>query len=364
MADTPVGFLGADDLNNFTNTIIQTDPFAIAGTSLGAWKPDMSTWSPAESLATSFGKSFLGSFMQGYARNNAADQLSSLIGVLPQLNKNPVSVVAPDGMDPEAFATIKANAMVKNFQRQAQAGSVLGDLMKSVVVEGIKNQTVDPAAAVKAFTTGDYSAILSNTTDQSKNPKSPQYQLDQDTKALEKTFYDRITNLPQYKLLSDIDSNIKSLPDLAKQDNKAADIGFISTLARIRDPGSTVREGEIAINKDTQSYLDSIYGDWRAVVEGKSRITPLAKLQMIASVVPKFDELATSYNSARNPLLEALKTQGGNPMRIPTTDFASFDLPPVAKAMAAQDDALLRATVPDAAARAQILRERYGGYLK
>lgn len=154
------------------------------------------------------------------------------------------------------------------------------------------------------------------------------------TKGLEKTTYDRIAALPEYKLLADVDSNFKALPDLAKQDSKAADIGLISTIARIRDPNSTVREGEYKINADTQSFLDSVYGNWRSVITGDSRLNSEAKKSIILSVVPKYNELVTAYSGRRGELLNALTKEGGNPANVPAANYNPYNPADVEKIFA------------------------------
>jgi len=143
---------------------------------------------------------------------------------------------------------------------------------------------------------------------------------------LEKEMYGRITKLPTYTKFADIEPNFKAIIDLAKQDTKAADIGLIATIARLRDPGSTVREGEFKINSETQSYLDTVFGNWRSTVAGKSQLKPEAKQALIASVAPQYNQTGTAYQSERQKLIDALVAQGGNPSNIPTLDFTPFDL--------------------------------------
>lgn len=349
-----LGGISSNDLIGFQNSIAQSDPYGLAGRSLNAWQPNVSTWSPGTTAATAFGKSFLAGLLGNYANQRAADQTNAVIGVLPQLRSDPLSVVVPDGVNADAFAALKGTAILKNYQAQAQRDQSLADMLQKVGIAGLtkKAEVIGENAGYDALGQGG------------QNPNSPGYKLGKDTKDLENTFYNRIIGLPQYKLLSDIDSNIKALPDIAKQDNKAADVALFSTIARIRDPNSTVREGEIKINQDTQSYLDNLYGGWRGVVNGESKLTPLAKLQIVASVLPKYNELKSSYESAKNPLLDALEAQGGKRTNIPTTDFTPFQLTPLAQDLAKQESAQLQAQGIPPATIAQQLRSKYGSYLK
>ena len=332
------------------------------------WQPDTSTWSPAESGITSFAKAFAAGLLQNYGQQRAADQMNSVIQVLPQLRSDPMSVVAPEGVSAGPFAALQGTAALNNYTMKQQAeqarGSNVSTLLNSILGEGVKSGSISPGDAVKAAAVGDYSGILDTKTDPMQNPLSKEYKVEQGRKDLENIFYKRITDLPEYKLLADVNSNIKALPALAKQDSKSADVALISTIARIRDPNSTVREGEIKINQDTQSYLDQLYGDWRGVVEGKSRLNPLAKLQMVASVVPKYDELRGSLESVKEPLLGALEAQGGRRANIPTASFAPFEMSPLAQSLVGQDAASMKAQGLPPAVIAQQLREKYSEYLK
>lgn len=358
MAGEDLYGIGANDLTAFQNSVYQSDPYGMAGNAIGSARFNTSTWSPGATAATAFGQAFLTGLLNRYAQQDAADQTNKLISVLPQLRSDPMSVVAPEGIDAAPFATIKANAIAKNQIAEQNKQNTLSDLIQKLQLAGPMAE-----AAAKGTKLGELEAYGS-VPGSSAIPGSPGYQVGKDTKALENTFYDRITSLPQYKLLSDLDSNIKALPAIALQDNKAADVALFSTIARIRDPNSTVREGEIKINQDTQSYLDSIYGGWRGVVNGESKMTPFDKLRIVNSVVPKFDELKKSYDDARNPLLDSLESQGGKRANIPTTDFKVFQLSPLAQGLAKQEAAKLQAEGTAPAVIAQTLRSKYGEYIK
>ena len=89
-AEDLLGILGSNDLTGFNSSVLQSDPYGIASRSLGATQFDTSTWSPATTGIASFAKSFLAGLLGNYAQQNAADQLNSVIGVLPQLKSDPM----------------------------------------------------------------------------------------------------------------------------------------------------------------------------------------------------------------------------------------------------------------------------------
>jgi len=137
--------------------------------------------------------------------------------------------------------------------------------------------------------------------------------------------YDRITKSPTYVQFSDIDKNFQALKALAPLDNRAASVGMISSLARIWDPEGTVREGEYRLNAAAQSALDDIYGGWREVVEGKGRLSPQAKNDIIQAAGAKYNEFGKAYEAEREAQYQALEKLGGSRANIPTFDFEPFE---------------------------------------
>lgn len=313
---------GDPGLDAFSRTLGQNDFWKIGGSSLLTTPLNTTTWSPATALGVTAAKSFLGAFLGGYGQSQEAEQLNKVNAILPQLYADPSSITVPDGVDPEAFAGLKASAIRDNFLR----GNKLEDLKNSAIAELFTSDAKKKldlkyaGAEAEAKKAGELSALGTDV------PGSPTYEKGQDTKKLEKDYYDKIVNLPQYKLLADVDSNFKALTELSKQDSKAADIGLISTIARIRDPNSTVREGEYKMNAETQSYLDQVAGNWRQTITGDSRLQPFDKAKIIASVAPKYNELGSSYATEKAKLIDALRAQNGDPSHVPALEFSPFDI--------------------------------------
>ena len=138
--------------------------------------------------------------------------------------------------------------------------------------------------------------------------------------------YNKIVNLPQYKNLSDIQSNFKSLISLAQEDTRPASIGMISSIARIWDPGGTVREGEYKLNSEAQSALDSIYGDWRSIVMGKGKLSPEAKGNLIAAASQKYNAFGQDLEDQKNIIYQDLEAKGGSRKAVPILPFSPYEL--------------------------------------
>lgn len=331
MADSTAAFLQAlmggasganvDDIMNFRKDIEENNILNdLAPAILGAkFKTD--TWTPTETLGVTAGQAFLGTLLSGLARRDAAEQFSDVASILPQLYENPGSVSVPEGVDPEAFGALKLATIARGSRQKADSAT---SFIKELLGKELNLAFLEKEAAASAGgkIRGESAANKALYGDSPLNPNDPAGEL---RRKLESDTYSRISALPQYKMYADLESNFKALESLAKQDSKAADLGLISTIARIRDPQSVVREGEIVMNADTQAYLDSVVGNWRSIATGESRLKPVDKARIIGSVVPKYNELGASYLASRNPLLDALEKQGGFRSNIPTPEFSPFD---------------------------------------
>lgn len=313
---------GDPALNAFSSTLSDNNLFKMAAAPVLGAKFDNSTWSPATTFGVSAGQAFLGAALQGLGQNWEAEQMNKATAILPQLYENPASVALPEGMASGAFEKMRLAAerqkIIRDAEQQSAIQRLFGELQMKKFEKALDLE-MDPkikGAEKKA----ELEALGVD------NPDLPANKAAKERQGLEKEFYDRIVKLPQYAQFSDIETNFNALTDLAKQDSKAADIGLISTIARIRDPQSTVREGEFNINADTQSWLNKVAGNWESVVTGKSRLKGIDKARLISSVVPKYNETGASYAKEREKLLTALKLQGGVPANIPTKEYVPADL--------------------------------------
>ena len=132
--------LSTADLLNFNNSVTQGSTSNIIAQGLGAFNPNMSSWDPATQGIASFGKSFLQGFLQNQARADAANQLQSVVSLLPQLQSNPGSVAMPEGVDANAFNILKGSGMLRKAQTDAVLGEAkktrVNDLLKTVLARG------------------------------------------------------------------------------------------------------------------------------------------------------------------------------------------------------------------------------------
>lgn len=125
MADDLSSLLSGADLTGFQDRITANDLYGLIGRSLASWQPNYQYMNGGESLLTSFGKAFAGGLLQNYAQNRAADQLSSVVNVLPQLSSDPLGVAAPEGVDSSAFNTLRGSAYLKKVAQENELSSIL-----------------------------------------------------------------------------------------------------------------------------------------------------------------------------------------------------------------------------------------------
>lgn len=112
---------GADaDLAAFDRTITLNDPWRLAAAPVFGAKFDTSTWNPMQTLGVTAGQAFLGTMLNALGQRSEAQQLEKVAQVLPQLYSNPSSVSVPEGVDPEAFGTLKLSALKNTADSQAK----------------------------------------------------------------------------------------------------------------------------------------------------------------------------------------------------------------------------------------------------
>lgn len=113
--------------------------------------------------------------------------------------------------------------------------------------------------------------------------------------------------------LDEVKNYAKALPafrSMIKSQNlnhAAGDIDFVYGVAKIFDPDSVVREGEMVIVKKTQSLPEEVKGWLLRVVQGGERLTPEAKARILEVADNRMSELKTSADTRIAPFLGTIK---------------------------------------------------------
>lgn len=168
MGDELLGLLGVSDLNTFNQTVQASDPYGLASRSIMSWQPDYSVMSPWESGLSAFGKSFMAGMLGNVARQNAADQLASVVKVLPSLRSDPYSVATPEGVDSSAFNILRGTAIIKNEQNQEvinrENRAKEGDLLKSILPHLVNENKLTTKDALDIAISDDPRSLLERVT--------------------------------------------------------------------------------------------------------------------------------------------------------------------------------------------------------
>jgi len=181
-------------------------------------------------------------------------------------------------------------------------------------------------------TGGDESLAESLYLEEIKSKKDEDKSAKQSIKELEKETYNRITNSPTYKQFIDISANFRTLASLSDNEEAATSPAMITAFGRILDPGATVREGEYeTINKNTQSLLDSIAGNWRQAFRGKAALSAQARQDLVRIASEKYNMFGAQFGLERARLMEALLKQGGSKDNVPVTNFNPYRDPQLTK---------------------------------
>lgn len=319
MADA-ADFYGINDLAQFNQTVQQNDPYGIAGRTLGAFRPDMSTWSAPTQGISAFGQAFLSGMLGNYARQNAADQMNSVIGVLPQLKANPLAVTAPEGVDADAFAALKGNAIMRNFQAQAEGGTEkkknIQQLMSSIFGEGVKTGAIAPGDAIQAIESGDYSKIIDNPSDPKKNPDSREYKVEKDSEDRLITLRKEFNALEPVKNFAKASQAATALAGALKDPSKVADQELVRYSILMIEPGMAVREGEQGAVANSQSIPDAWKGQLESALTGKSALGPDVREGIKQLASRAYNSHKGLYDQANEMYSKEATLQGLDPSRL------------------------------------------------
>jgi len=322
--------LGSNDLLGFNQSVQQSDPYGIAGRSLAGWQPNTSTWSPMETGMGAFAKSFFSGLLGNYAQQRSADQLNSVISVLPQLKSDPMSVVAPKGVNADAFALLKGTALVKNQLQSAQRDQTLAELMQKVGAFSPGELAQFGTAGIEKMRSIQGENAAYGVGQGAKNPKSPDYQVDQDLFKIEQAYTDKLLTGAQAQAAVGINKAGLNILEAIKKDNPLAASTAIFEFAKLQDPTGTVREGDEMRVSDPGGPLGQLSQIYNTI-QAKGKLTEEAKGAMrdLVPVLQKntFDQ----YNSLRDSYIEAAGEYGANPKRIKyikQADYSSYLNPP------------------------------------
>jgi hypothetical protein len=318
--------LSTIDLLNFNNSVLQRNPYGIASQSIGAWQPQMQTWSGAEQGVGSFAKSFLQGLLGNYAQQDAANQMASVVGTLPQLASNPMGAVAPEGVDQSAYNLLKGSAMLKKQMREENIKSALGvtddpgiqELISKVLVK----RKADEAKGTIQGTLEGYGLGKGDNTTGAPGaellPNSPQFlnkkrvQDEEDAARNELLTGSKYPAVQKFNMTTTALSQLKDIKDL---NTASSDIPFATLFIGGLD-GSVVKEGEYARVAGANPLLAKFQNQIEGALNGTSTLGVDIKRQMYGELVKTQKGLHAAALLEAMPRVSTAKSRGADPINV------------------------------------------------
>lgn len=300
-------------LNAFKNNLGQSDYYKMAAAPLLSAKFDTSTWKPAESFAATAAQSFLGTALQMLGQKSESDQLLKAAAVLPQLQRDPMSVGVPEGVDPGAFAALKMSAIKDMFDR----GEAVDKLKQQFILSRLGKdldvakeiESAGPIAEAKKRGEMDATNALPGGAD--ANPESPQNKRMSQVAKFED---DLRTELSKSKPASSVEAALSALPSLQRfaQDNtKTSDIPFVYKFVQAQD-GGVVKEGEVTMVQGASPLIARFQAQLNGALKGESTLTPDIKKQMVEEMKAATRDQWAALKSFAEPRLQTGESRGGS----------------------------------------------------
>jgi hypothetical protein len=127
--------------------------------------------------------------------------------------------------------------------------------------------------------------------DRDRADKQPQQQFDNSNKLRDEFNGSKVVQ--NYREVTPI---MESMKDAATRPSRAADLNMVYALAKIMDPGSVVREGEMIMVNNTQGIGDRLAGTINSL-NGGAMLTPEARARILEEAQSRFKGLESSYKA-------------------------------------------------------------------
>jgi hypothetical protein len=126
---------------------------------------------------------------------------------------------------------------------------------------------------------------------QDQAAKAPQQQFDNSNKLRDE--FNGSTVVKNYREVTPI---MESMKDAVQRPSRAADLNMVYALAKIMDPGSVVREGEMIMVNNTQGIGDRLAGMINSL-NGGAQLTPETRQRIIEEAQSRYGGLESSYKA-------------------------------------------------------------------
>lgn len=123
---------------------------------------------------------------------------------------------------------------------------------------------------------------------------------------------DDFNALPPVKNFREVVPIYQSMQDAAKRDSKAADLNLVYGLAKMLDPGSVVREGEMIMVNNTSSLSDKLIGLINSV-NGGQRLQPETRAALMTEAGSRYNALQGQHDQMATEFRDMAGRYGLNP---------------------------------------------------
>ena len=220
------------------------------------------------------------------------------------------------GLSPSLFKGLDQQAKIFKLQKQIAQEEKAQELFRDVLkARGTSQATEEGKLAAYGIGEGAAGVL---------NPVS------KETRDMERQSRDALRTTPMVQNFQDIKTNFDTLLSTYEFNDKPATLAFVSSFARILDPGSVVREGEIKNVENTQSFLSSLGYSIQSLVNGSQSIGPEAKQQMVRAAASKYNRFGEDFSKFLTQNQSLVERQGGKkenvfaPIAYDPFDFKSW----------------------------------------
>ena len=220
------------------------------------------------------------------------------------------------GLSPSLFKGLDQQVKIFKLQKQVAQEEKVQELISDVLkARGTSQATEEGKLAAYGIGEGAAGVL---------NPVS------KETRDMERQSRDALRTTPMVQNFQDIKTNFDTLLSTYEFNDKPATLAFVSSFARILDPGSVVREGEIKNVENTQSFLSSLGYSIQSLVNGSQSIGPEAKQQMVRAAASKYNRFGEDFSKFLTQNQSLVERQGGKkenvfaPIAYDPFDFKSW----------------------------------------
>jgi hypothetical protein len=135
-----------------------------------------------------------------------------------------------------------------------------------------------------------------------------------------------IATSPLSKSFADLKPNFDTMVKVYEYNDKPSTLAFVSSFARLLDPGSVVREGEIKNAENTQSFMQQLGYNLSSLVDGTQSLSPETKQQMVRAGAAKYNQFGADYTGNIERQRGIAGRYGVDPLEvIGDIDYKPFD---------------------------------------